>query len=60
MEPTFTRLPPEMHRAVEKVAAQEDRPVSAMLRVLIKEGLLARNAYPAVGDARRTARAVRA
>jgi hypothetical protein len=46
MEPAFTRLSPDITRAVDLVAASEERSVSATLRLLVKEALKARGAYP--------------
>lgn len=38
------RLEPEIVEALEKSAGSEDRPVSAMARILIREALAARQA----------------
>ena len=38
---------PGVREAVQKLARSEDRSVSSMLRVLLREALAARNAMPA-------------
>jgi hypothetical protein len=40
---TFIRLPQALRKEAEKAAAQEERSLSTMLRILIKEALQARN-----------------
>ena len=46
MNAVFSRLTPAVESAVNAVAVREDRPVSATLRLLIKEALAARGALP--------------
>jgi hypothetical protein len=46
MNPAHTRLSLATEHAVGRVAVLEDRPVSATLRLLIKEALRARNVLP--------------
>ena len=36
------RLDPEMRKRIEDLAKQEERPVGAMVRIIIREGLAAR------------------
>jgi hypothetical protein len=48
MNNAFTRLPPVIEFAVSRIATAEDRPVSATLRMLVKEALSARRALPEI------------
>jgi hypothetical protein len=46
MQPYQMRLPDAVRAAVERVAHDEDRSVSSMIRALIKEGLRNRGEWP--------------
>jgi predicted transcriptional regulator len=46
MKCSFTRLTPDIERAVDHLAKADDRSFSTMVRVLVKESLHARGALP--------------
>jgi hypothetical protein len=54
MNPRQTRLPDEMHAAIEREALNEDRAVSSMMRQLLREALERRGAWPMPMRARGT------
>jgi hypothetical protein len=48
----FVRLTPEEYARLERLAEQEDRPVSSFVRMALREALAARGALPVVQPAR--------
>jgi predicted transcriptional regulator len=46
MKVTYSRMPPDIERAVDHLAKADDRSFSTMVRVLVKESLHARGALP--------------